>query len=243
MRESSPRGGRTRRRGRARRPRNSLTRDEVVGAALAIVDEGGPGALTMPALAARLDCGVMTLYGYIDGKEDLLGALAQRALADFALPRPLPRDPQEILMQWGFILRRALMEHPSLPAIFLDQAVVGPGIFYGLEALLAGLNGLDVPPDYAVHAIYAVVTYTIGFAAWETPRTRMQPQEAYAATWRQAFAALPQEDFPLSATVLNELATVAGEEQFEVGLRALVSGLIRGISAKSGQRHRHLGDG
>ena len=224
MRESSHRDGRVK---RPRRPRNSLTREQVVEAALAIVDERGPDALTMPALAARLDCGVMTLYGYIDNKEDLFGALAQRALVDFELPRPLPRDPQELLVQWGATLRRALTQHPSLSAIFLNQAVIGPGIFYGIEALLAGLNSLGVRVSDAVHAIYAVVIYTIGFSAWESPRTRRQPPAEYAAMWRRVFATLPEEHFPLSATALTELAAVAGEAQFQLGLRALVAGLVR----------------
>ena len=208
-----------------RRPRNSLTRDQVIDAALALVDELGADALTMPALAARLGCGVMTVYTYVESKQDLLSALAQRALAGFQLPQPLPRDADEILVVWGTTLRHALVAHPSLPAIFLDQPVVGPGIFFGIEALLRGLESAGIPPHEGVHAVYAVVIYTIGFAAWETPRTRRQPASAYAATWRQVFATLPPDDFPLSATVLGELATVAGDSQFHVGLRALVAGL------------------
>ena len=211
---------------RSRRPRNSLTRDQVVGAALALVDELGPEALTMPALAARLQCGVMTLYTYVDSKQDLLSALAQRALAVFQLPRPLPSDAREILIAWGQTLRQALVQHPSLPVIFLDQAVVGPGIFYGIETLLRGLEAVGVAPPAGAHAIYAVVIYTIGFAAWETPRTRRQSATAYAAMWRQVFATLPPDEFHLSAGVLDELGAVAGDDQFQLGLRALAAGLM-----------------
>lgn len=211
---------------RTRRARNSLTREQIVDAALALVDEEGAAKLTMPALAARLDCGVMTIYGYIDNKEDLYGALAQRALADFQLPRPLPADAADILLLWGVTLRRALIEHPALPAIFLDQAVIGPGIVYGLEALLAALADAGFPPADGVHAVYAVVTYVIGFAAWEAPRTRTQSQAQYAATWRQVLAALPQEHVPLSTGVIAELGLVAGEQQFALGLAALVTGLV-----------------
>jgi hypothetical protein len=47
-----------------------------------------------------------------------------------------------------------LIEHPSLPLIFLAQPIIGPGIFRGIEALLgvlaraalaAGLAG--APPE------------------------------------------------------------------------------------------------
>src|SRR5437763_5095291 len=63
---------------RPRRRRGSMVRDEVVGAALALADQEGLEALTMQGLAHRLDCGVMTIYGYVDSKEELLDAVALR---------------------------------------------------------------------------------------------------------------------------------------------------------------------
>jgi AcrR family transcriptional regulator len=210
-----------------RRPRGSLTRQQIVEAALQLADADGLEALSMPALAQRLECGVMTLYGYIDDKADLLDAIALRGLADLQLPRPLPGDPERILLAWGRALGRTLLDHPSLPVIFLTQAVIGPGIFQGIEALLRALTRAGMPAKVGVHAIYAVLIYTTGFVAWELPRTRHQPESVYAAEWRRGFASLPPQDFPMTAAVLNELPTLAGAEQFEVGLTALVAGLTR----------------
>ena len=122
-----------------RRPRGSLTRQQVVDAALLLADSRGLEALTMPNLARQLDCGVMTIYGYIDNKEDLLDAIALRGLADLRLPRPLPSAPAAVLMAWGRALRLTLIEHPSLAVIFLSRAVIGPGIFQGVEVLLGAL--------------------------------------------------------------------------------------------------------
>jgi AcrR family transcriptional regulator len=210
-----------------RRPRGSLSREQVVAAALQLADQEGLDALSMPTLARRLGCGVMTLYGYVDDKEDLLDAIAQRGLADLRLPRPLPREPSGILVAWGRALRRTLLDHPSLPVIFLSRAVVGPGIFRGIEALLGALGRAGMQPAAGLQAIYAVLIYTTGFVAWEVPRTLRQPPSAYAAAWRRAFADLPPADFPLSATVLHELPRVADAEQFEHGLAALATGLAR----------------
>lgn len=47
----------------------------------------------------------------------------------------------------------------------------------------------------------------------------------YAASWRQVFATLPPNEFPITGAVLGELGAVAGEEQFEFGLTALTDGL------------------
>lgn len=221
-----------------------MTREQVVEAALALADQEGIEALSMQNLARRLECGVMTIYGYIDSKEDLLDAIAQRGLRDLRLARPLPSELEAILVSWGRALRLTLIEHPSLPMIFLSQPVVGPGIFRGVEALVGRLRWAGMPPSAGVHAIYAVLTYTTGFVAWEIPRTRRQPQAAYAASWRREFAGLPPADFPLAGGVLDELGQVAGEGQFELGLAALAAGLaaefapLRSRRAPTGHKTR-----
>lgn len=219
--------------GRARRPRGSLTRDQVINAALTLADQDGLDSLTMLNLARRLECGVMTLYGYIEGRQDLLEAIAQAGLRDLRLPRPLTNDVEAILIAWGRGLRLTLIEHPSLPVIFLSQSVVGPGIFRGVEALLRRLGEAGLTAAAGVHAIYAVLTYTTGFVAWEIPRTRRQPQAAYAASWRREFANLTPAEFPIAGGALDELGQVAGEEQFELGLLALAGGLARSLARRS----------
>ena len=119
-----------------------------------------------------------------------------------------------------------MLEHPVLPAIFNDQPIVGPGILRGVEALLGALARTDYPPPAGVHAIYAVLTYTVGFVGWELPRTRLEPEESYERAWRQVAAQLSPTDFPLATRVLDELGKVAGEIQFEIGLAALSNGLV-----------------
>ena len=210
---------------RKRRARGSLSRQQVVDMALEIADAEGVEALSMPTLAGRLDCGVMTIYGHIDGKEDLLDAIAQRGLRDLRLPRPVPGNAEAILISWGRSLRLNLLEHPSLPVIFLSRAVIGPDIFRGLEALLDGLARAGMPPAMGVHAVYAVLIYATGFVSWEIPRTLRQSESAYATSWRRAFSDLSPAEFPMVESVLDELPQVAGADQFELGLIALAKGL------------------
>lgn len=218
---------------RTRRPRGSLTRDQVVGAALALADEDGVESMSMPNLARRLDCGVMTIYGYVDSKEELLDAIAQAGLRDLRLPHSIPSEPGAILTAWGRALRDTLLRHPSLPMIFLSRAVVGPGILIGVETLLARLHEAGMPPSSGVHAIYAVLIYATGFAAWEVPRTTRQRQEQYAASFRREFASLPPGGLPHVGSVIDELGRIAGEEQFELGLNALVAGLTPALPSSA----------
>jgi TetR/AcrR family transcriptional regulator, tetracycline repressor protein len=216
-----------------RRPRGSLTRQQIVEAALQLADRDGLDALSMPALAQRLECGVMTIYGYVESKEDLLDAIALRGLADLRLSRPLPDSADGILLAWGRALRTTMLMHPSMPLIFLTRAVIGTGIFLGIEGLLGALGHVGMEAAVGLHSVYAVLIYTTGFVAWELPRTRRQPEAAYATSWRRAFAELQSEDFPRTASIVDELPRLAGADQFEMGLRALVAGLVSSTDSRA----------
>jgi TetR/AcrR family tetracycline transcriptional repressor len=210
---------------RARRPRGSLTRDAVVETALGLVDAEGVEALSMPRLARRLDAGVMTLYGYVRSKQELLDAVALRAIAEVRVRELEAGDGQAILLGWGRGIRQVLLAHPGIAGVLARRAVVGTGIFRGLELLLGPLQREGFGLEGAVRAIYTVLIYTLGFVLWEAPRAREQPESAYAAQWREGLARLPVEQFPHVAAALPHLGTLASEAQFEFGLRALVAGL------------------
>ena len=212
---------------RARRARGSLSREAVVEAALAIVDAEGVGSLSMPRLARRLDAGVMTLYGYVRDKQELLDAVAMRAIADVRVAHLDVGDRQEILLNWGRGVRAVLLAHPGVAEVLARRAVVGSGILRGVEALLGPLRREGFDAEAAVRAIYAVLIYTLGFVMWETPRVREQPESAYAAQWREGFAHFPEGALPNVAAALPYLGTLASDVQFEVGLQALASGLSR----------------
>jgi AcrR family transcriptional regulator len=212
---------------RPRRPRGSLTREAVVDAALALVDAEGIDALSMPRLAREIDAGVMTLYHYVRSKSELLEAVALRAIAEVRLRDLQTTDASVILLDWGCSLRKVLLAHPGVAGVLAHQAVIGPGIFRGIEVLLGPLQraGLDV--ERGVRAIYAVLIYTLGFVLWETPRVREQPARAYTVQWRAEFARLPEDQFPHVAVALPYLGTLASDTQFEFGLQALVTGLTQ----------------
>jgi AcrR family transcriptional regulator len=210
-----------------RRSRGSLSRELIVEAGLALADEAGLEGLTMHALAARLDCGVMSLYGHVGDKDDLLEAIVHRGLADIRLPRPLPPDVAGILRAWGRALRDVLLLHPALPSIFLDRPIIGPGIIRGLELLLSRLEVAGLARGRGVHAVYAVLIYSVGSVAWEIPRVLAQPPTTYASAWRREVSAIPAADLPHLSSVLDEVVEVAGARQFEFGLDAMVSGLAR----------------
>ncbi len=223
---------------RTRRPRGSLSREVVVEAALALLDSEGIESLSMPRLAHLLDSGVMTLYGYVRSKQELLDAVAMRAIAEVRVPRLGSRDAHAILRGWGYGMRTVLLAHPGVAWVLASRGVVGTGIFRGVELLLRALQAEGFGSEDAVRAVYAVLIYTLGFVLWEVPRVREQPESAYAAQWREGLRSFAAEEFPLVAAGLPHLETVASDRQFEFGLQALVAGLCAASAAPPSEGER-----
>ena len=59
-----------------------VTRDDILTAALTLLDEGGGQGLTMRALATRLGVTPMSLYHHVEDRAGLLRALSDRVYAE-----------------------------------------------------------------------------------------------------------------------------------------------------------------
>lgn len=208
----------------ARRPWGTLTREVVVEGALELVDSEGLEALSMPRLARHLGTGVMTLYGHIANKADLVDALAERVLADVKTVEGRPDDWDSDLAEHMRHLRHVVVRHPALAAVLAARGLATPSVFRHLEAGLGLLRAAGFDRQTAVQIYYALLTYTLGFLAWEIPRTHRQPQAAYGRQWRDALTALPTTQYPTLHELAEELSDAAGEDQFEAGLDTLLRG-------------------
>ena len=63
-------------------PRAGLNGDAVVDAALAVVDENGPQALTLATVAARVGVATPSLYQHVAGLAQLRARVAARVLTE-----------------------------------------------------------------------------------------------------------------------------------------------------------------
>jgi TetR/AcrR family transcriptional regulator, tetracycline repressor protein len=73
------RGGR----GRRSRP-GGLSLDRIVTATLELVDEQGIGAATMRAVSSRLGVRSMSLYRYVQDRDELFDAVVERIVNELA---------------------------------------------------------------------------------------------------------------------------------------------------------------
>src|SRR3984957_7414530 len=138
MQAATPASGATPPSPRRRGPRPRHSREDVVGAAVAIADGDGLDAVTFRAVAARLGTGVMSLYNYVPDKQALVYEMTELVGAELDLPWPTG-DWRADLHEMARRQREVVHRHPWLIDAVTHLQPIGPS---GLALLEFGLGAL-----------------------------------------------------------------------------------------------------
>jgi AcrR family transcriptional regulator len=169
----------TRPRGRPARGQG-VTRDAILDAALALLDEDGDAGLTMRVLAARLGVTPMSLYHHVTDRAGLLQALSDRLYGTVLQGDDALGGPADGIRMLLTRYHDAVVAHPQLTlAIFAEPAAFAGAsreITDRLEALLAALTPAhltwrDILVDHAHGSGLALVAARGDAARVEVLRT------------------------------------------------------------------------
>jgi AcrR family transcriptional regulator len=209
------------------RPRGFLSRDLIIKEALALLDEHGPGALSMRRLADRLGVAPTALYTHVRGKADLIDGLIDQVYAGLDLDPDPAGDWTQQLATLSQEIRDHLLAHPAVVPYALQQPGLGPHSLRLGEAIYNVLRPAGFSDQAVVGTVYALLTYILGFVALEVPRVGTDPQtsgEFVRRMWA-FFAALPPGEFPHTVELAAQLARISTEDQFQFGIRTFLAGL------------------
>lgn len=208
-----------------------LSVDAVVDAALAILRSEGLEAVTMRRVAAALDTGAASLYVYVSGREGLLQAMLDRVIFTIELEPP---DPSRWRSQLHALLRRlqqALVAHPGIAAMTLEDPPTTEVVLGLTENLLGILLAGGVDAQDAAWACDILVSLVTAVASEEDVRRargrgddrnrREQVDEIY-----KTFIGLPRDRFPLIASHAREMVAGDVDERFRFAIDLVIDGLV-----------------
>jgi TetR/AcrR family tetracycline transcriptional repressor len=209
------------------RPRGSLTREQIIKEALALLEEHGPGALSMRRLADRLGVAPNALYTHVRGKADLIDGLIDQVYAGLTLNPDASGDWAQQLTTLSQEIRTYLLAHPAVVPYALQQPGLGPHSLRLGEAIYNVLRPAGFSDQAVVGTVYALVTYILGFVALEIPRAGTDPQtsDEFVRRMWAFFAALPPGEFPHTVQLAAQLARISTDDQFQFGIRTFLAGL------------------
>jgi len=208
---------------------SELTREDVIDAAAELVAERGYARLSMRALAQRCGVATMTLYRHVGTKEDLLGALTDRVLAELELPAPGTLTWQEQIATVFRSVHDLLLEHPDVVEIAVRQHVAGEAAYRGAEVVLGALRQAGIEGEAAASAFAALFAFTLGF----TQQQLQASGPGTALAHRQAvLERLPVDDFDNLSRLGGVFLLRHSDRHFDDGLDLI----IRGLASKAKNR-------
>ncbi|WP_308286389.1 TetR/AcrR family transcriptional regulator C-terminal domain-containing protein [Actinomycetospora endophytica] len=144
----------------------AISRDEVVTAAIDLLDEAGLAALSLRRLAARLGVSAPTLYWHVTDKRALLDLMAERIVGEPAAPdAPADGEPWwEWFAEQARRQYRALTSHRDAALVVAGNRPTTSTSVEHIEHVLAVLVAAGLEPGEAMDAVFGVGHYVLGAA-------------------------------------------------------------------------------
>ncbi|MEW1724451.1 TetR/AcrR family transcriptional regulator C-terminal domain-containing protein [Streptomyces sp. NPDC093109] len=163
------RADRTDRADRADHP-SGLDRDRITAVSLRLLDAEGPAKFSMRRLAAELGVTAMSLYWYVDTKDDLLELALDAVFAEIevpAVPEAEETDWRAQLRELAARYRAVLVRHPWASPLIGKYLNVGPRSMDFSAAVKAIVARTGLSPQGQMGAIAAVFQFVYGFSTVE----------------------------------------------------------------------------
>jgi AcrR family transcriptional regulator len=214
-------------------PRQTLSKERVIRAAIDLADGEGLEAVSMRRLGQDLGVEAMALYRHVRDKEALLDGMIDAVVGDIARPTPGP-DWRGSMRALALAGRAEMLGHPWAPPVLVSRTEIGPGTLGHVDAVLGILASGGFPLELAHHALHVLGSRVFGFT--QDPfndATDSPPDPVQSAAFARAMApTFPHvADLALAATHGGALGGCDDDFEFAFGLDLILDGLERGRPA------------
>jgi AcrR family transcriptional regulator len=147
--------------GRAR-----LSRDRVLGGAMAVADAGGIASLTIRSIAQELGVKPMSVYHHVANKDAIIDGIVDLVFSEIDLPVPgRPWKPE--IRRRSVSAREALARHPWAIQLLQSRTNPGQATLRHHNAVIGTMREAGYSVVKTAHALALVDSYVFGFALSE----------------------------------------------------------------------------
>jgi AcrR family transcriptional regulator len=146
--------------------KNEISRDAIIGAALAILNREGLSGLTMRGLAEALGIKAASLYWHIRDKEELLTLIAEHITRQIQ-PASGLGDAKIYLYEVHALFRQKLLETRDAVEVFMRSPPVTPCRVEIIKNVMISLLHLGIQRQNCMLAANMCNNYVLSFAADE----------------------------------------------------------------------------
>ncbi|WP_261718847.1 TetR/AcrR family transcriptional regulator [Streptomyces sp. FZ201] len=229
--------GGTRRGGRGSGQPSGLDRERITEATVRLLDAEGLAKFSMRRLAAELNVTAMSVYWYVDTKDDLLELALDSVYGELRLPDPeADEDWRDQLRTLAGEYRAMLVRHPWMSPLAGTYLNIGPNSLAFSRVVQRVMGRTGLPAEGMTGAISAVFQFVYGYGTVEghfytrVHSTGMTPDAYYERAMETAI------ESPATAEVIGEAKEIMEarggenvadmlERDFAFALDLLVAGI------------------
>lgn len=227
----------------ARPERSTLTREQIVTEAIALLDSEGIEALSMRKLAARLNAGATSLYWHVANRDELIQLVIDQIYGEVEIPDPGDvADWRAAMSRFGHSVRAGVHRHPWLVSV-LDNIVaasMGPNLMKITESSVTLLTRAGFDLREAERVMSTVSAYTLGVAISEAAYLNWMDRTDEAQLREELKAAMTAaEDHPIVHELYSSYSDFdvhdvhqTMDADFEYGLERLLDGIATRLDPK-----------
>lgn len=143
-------------------PRVPLSRERVLGAAVALADESGVDSLRMRRIAQNLGVVPMALYKHVSNKDEMLDGMVDVVVGEIDLA-PSGTDWKTAIRQRVLSARRVLLRHPWASRVIESRTNPTPAVLEYMDSTIGIFRAGGFSIDLTHHAMHAMGSRLLGF--------------------------------------------------------------------------------
>ena len=145
-----------------------LDRDRITRVTVRLLDAGGLAKFSMRRLAAELNVTAMSVYWYVDTKDDLLELALDAVFGELELPDPDSGEGwRDQLRTLATAYRALLVRHPWVSPLIGNYLNIGPHSVAFSLCVQKVISHTGLPPHGQMGGISALFQFVYGFGTVE----------------------------------------------------------------------------
>lgn len=210
-------------------PRERLSTDRIIEVALAQMKARGYDAVSMRSVARELGTGAASLYAHVANRNELDALVLERVSSRLEVPDPDPDHWQEQLREVMVRLLALYDEHPGVARASQGMIPMSPRVLQVTDRLAALLRAGGVPDQAAAWFLDLMGLYVSSVAVerdvWRNRGALSEDHDDHHELVHQFFRDLPDDEFPVLASLAEALAAGGPDDRFGFGVDLLIAGL------------------